>query len=171
MNYKRRVLRLQTTAAATADSPAAAAGAGAERRELTVHMAVRPPAAAAAAADPSVGGAMLRQLIVLAAQLRPHVSAVRARNDGAAAARRAREQALAEETEKVRRVEQEMMEDFLPLYRAKKRRLAQRQAGLAEKGIVVPSSSSPSSLEAAGPADDVAGPSQPPTERLLKQEY
>ena len=80
-------------------------------------------------------------------------------------------QLLAEETEKVRRVEQEMMEDFLPLYRAKKRRLAQRQAELAEKGIVVPSSSSPSSLEAAGPADDVAGRSQPPTERFLKQEY
>jgi hypothetical protein len=65
------------------------------------------------------------------------VRGVRARNEGDAAALAAREQRLAEEAEEVRRIEEEELAAFLPLLRAKKRRLAERQAEVLAKGIVV----------------------------------
>ena len=130
-NINQRVLRLQ---AAGCGMPAAGA---ASAEEVTLALWPRTAADAAAAADPTVGGAMLLELIELGARLRSHVRGVRARNEGDAAALAAREQRLAEEAEEVRRIEEEELAAFLPLLRAKKRRLAERQAEVLAKGIVV----------------------------------
>ena len=130
-DINRRVLRLQASGCGLQAAGVAAA------EEVTLALWPRTAADAAAAADPTVGGAMLLELIELGARLRPHVRGVRARNDSDAAALAAREKALAEEAEEVRRIEEEELAAFLPLLRAKKRRLAERQAEVVAKGIVV----------------------------------
>ena len=105
--------------------------------EVTLAMKPRAAADAAAADDPTVGGAMLRELIELGARLRPHVRGARDRNDRNAAALAAREQGLAEKAEEVRRIEEEELAAFLPLLRSKKQRLAERQAEVVAKGVVM----------------------------------
>ena len=136
-DINQRVLRLQA-----AGCGLQAAGV-APVEEVMLALKPRTPADAAAATDRTVGGAMLLELIELGARLRPHVRGVRARNDGDAAALATREQGLAEEAEEVRRIEEEELAAFLPLLRAKKRRLAERQAEVVAKGIVVQSEGSP----------------------------
>lgn len=135
-DINQRVLRLQAAGCGLQAAEAALAG------EMTVVLRPRTAADAAAAADPTVGGAMLRELIELGARLGPHVRGVRARNEANAATLAAREQSLAEEVAEVRRIEEEELAAFLPLLRAKKRRLAERRAEVVAKGLVVPAEGS-----------------------------
>ena len=155
----RHVLRLR--AAPPAAPPAAGAGAGAASaggaawRELEVRMAPRrrkPPEAGGGGAsasseepprgDATVGGEMLRGLVALTARLRPLAQKMRARNDEKDGVLAARVAELGQQTEELRRIEDETLADFLPLLQSKRRRLSELEKEAVAKGVVVPDSSS-----------------------------